>query len=84
MFPCVFLTANHLSHARLSQTEHPEQGVNAGAVTLAAFRSSTCAEAQDSASIEKKILIIISWICSSECCEFKAGSSVLFNVNCCC
>lgn len=84
VFPCVFLTANHLSHARLWQTEHPEQGVNAAAATPAAFKTSTCAEDQDSASSEKKIFIIISWICSSECCEFKAGSSVLFNVNCCC
>lgn len=82
--PCVFLTANLLSHARLWQTERPDQGVNTGAATLAAFRTSTCAEDQDSALSEKKIFIIISWICSSECCEFKAGSSVLFNVNCCC
>lgn len=51
--------------------------MNAGAETLPVAKSSPCAEDQASVSSAKKIFIIISWVCSSECCELTAGPTLL-------
>lgn len=68
---------------------HNKQRMEAGAETLPVAYLSTCekeeekrfaevcAEERASVSSAKEIFIIISWACSSECCEFTAGSTLL-------